>query len=317
MIQEYDARLPEIEQRLRSIRATRTRQVDIQEKNEREKKELLAEKQNILDQKQNILPRMNMLITDFKFFRTNLQEIYDNNIAAEKQPRIKAEDAYKYFGWFAEHQQELGQKYADELRRAQRPALEIFEEMQREILSRASLQEIPELITPGVKVTPKFRTEEQEEEREKQPDLIPGQTQMPLASFSVITSSVPVKDIILYIQNELLQGNPINGYIRKEMWGEQRGGLCPHPDAQPIRVRDDGTFIYSPDDLGYDPETGAMGCSKEERGTYAGIPIGSPVKIIAVDPQSRMIKGDFQLDGEPPNHSHIHVWISLKDIDLI
>lgn len=308
---KYGTRMQQIDQRLRSIRATRTRKVDVVEALKKEFEELTAEKQQLLQRK----PRIDSIKNDISYASTVLQEIYDNNIAAEKQPRVKAQEALNYFQWYEQNAPAMGARYAEELRRGSRPIFELLEEMQQEMIRIQSQMELPGTELPGVRVrTPRFQ--EVEEELLTPPPNVPGQMRMQ-TSVSVLSSNIPVKDIVFYIQNQVAQGSRIPAYLRREVWGEQRGGFYPHPDAQPIQVRNDGTFIYSADDLGYDPDTGTMGSDKEERGTYASIPIGSEVVILAIDPKERMVLVEFHLEGDAPNHSHIHIWVPTKDLDLI
>lgn len=244
-----------------------------------------------------------------------LQEIYDANVDAEKMPRIKAQDAVEQFHWWEVNDNARGKKYMDEFMRSNDPR--IFAEMMNERLQRESQMAMHDL--PGV---PRTRTPQRQEPQEiSEPvEIAPGQMGFDFGkqtSFSVISSDVPINDIVIYIQNELARNTSPVGYVRKELWGEQRGGLHPHPDALPIRVRPDGNFIYSLDDLGYDPENGAMGANGEERGTYGAVPVGSEVRILSVDPRDRMVLINHDLDGDGPNHTHIHIWVPLKDIDLI
>ena len=138
------------------------------------------------------------------------------------------------------------------------------------------------------------------------------------SSVSVLSSDYPINDITIYLQNQLARGEKPNGYTRRELWGERRGGLHPHPDAVPVGAQDDGNFIYSPDDLGYDPQTMQMGSREEERGTYGSIPVGAMVEITAVDPRDRLVLTRYRIENNPPpNHEYISLWVSLKDIDLI
>jgi hypothetical protein len=227
---------------------------------------------------------------------------------------MKAEDPLDTFNWWARYDEQKAKKYADIFMKTKNPT--VFIEMMNE---RIYVENQLALEGSGLE-TPGQKPNEESEPREKRtPTVYVNQKSLfsKKTFFSIISSDIPIKDIIFYIQNEVATGRKPKAYTRREVWGEQRGGLCPHPDAQPIRVRDDGTFIYSPDDLGYDPETGLMNCSKEERGTYAGIPVGAEIEVIAVDPKERMIKIQFSLEGDAPNHSHIHIWVPLKDIDLV
>jgi hypothetical protein len=137
------------------------------------------------------------------------------------------------------------------------------------------------------------------------------------SSVSFLSSDAPINDIVIYIQQEVADDNDPRGFVRREMWGEQRGGLHPHPDAQPISVRQDGNFVYSLDDLGYHPERGEMGHNLEERGTYGAIPVGEEVKILSVDPKDRLVNVEYILGNDFPNHQHIRIWIPLKDLDLV
>lgn len=137
------------------------------------------------------------------------------------------------------------------------------------------------------------------------------------SNFSILSSEVPIKDIIVYLQNQIAFGARPPAYVRKEMWGEQRGGLHPHPDAMPINIRQDGNPIYSQDDMGYDPESRTMGNNIEERGTYGAIPIGEEVLIVSVHPKDRLVLIEYELNNPSPNHQHIHLWVPIKDVDLI
>ena len=137
------------------------------------------------------------------------------------------------------------------------------------------------------------------------------------SSVSFISSDQPIRDIVVYLQKEIADNKNPSGYVRKEMWGEQRGGLHPHPDAQPIGTRPDGNFTYSIDDLGYHPERGEMGHDLEERGTYGSVPVGGEVNVLSVDPKNRLVMIQHELENEVPNHQHIRIWIPLKDIDLV
>jgi hypothetical protein len=138
------------------------------------------------------------------------------------------------------------------------------------------------------------------------------------SSVSVLSSDVPIRDIVIYLQRELANKNNPKCYTRRDVWGELRGGLCPHPDALPAAEREKNKiFLYNPDDLGYDPENGIMGSQEEDRGLYGMIPLGEMVDILSVDPSSRMILIRHMLESERPNHTHIDLWLPLGDIDLI
>jgi len=137
------------------------------------------------------------------------------------------------------------------------------------------------------------------------------------SNFSFISSEFDINDITIYLQNEIGNGDKPPGYARREMWGEQRAGLCPHPSAVPVSMRPDGNLIYSQDDLGYHPELGEMGHTLEERGTYGAIPVGEEIKILSVHPKDRMILIEYDLGNPSPNHQHIHLWVPIKDVDLI
>jgi hypothetical protein len=137
------------------------------------------------------------------------------------------------------------------------------------------------------------------------------------SSVSFISSDQSIKDVIVYLQKEIANNQNPRGYVRKEMWGEQRGGFHPHPDALPVRIRPDGNFTYSIDDLGYHPENGEMGHNLEERGTYGSVPVGEEVSILSVDPKNRLVMIEYNLQNNSPNHQHIRIWIPFKDVDLV
>jgi hypothetical protein len=102
------------------------------------------------------------------------------------------------------------------------------------------------------------------------------------------------------------------------VWGELRGGLCPHPDALPSAEREKNKiFLFNQDDLGYDPNNGIMGSQEEDRGLYGMVPIGEMADVLSVDPKSRMVLIRHLLESEKPNHTHIDLWLPLADIDLI
>jgi len=134
---------------------------------------------------------------------------------------------------------------------------------------------------------------------------------------TTIESDYSINDITLYIEEQLANGRRPKAYVRREMWGEQRGGLYPHPDAMPVSTRPDGNYVYSPNDLGYHPELMEMGHQEEERGTWGSIPVGDEVEIISVDPRDRMVLVEYNLNNEAPNHQNIPVWVPIKDVDLI
>jgi len=134
---------------------------------------------------------------------------------------------------------------------------------------------------------------------------------------TVLSFDISINDITIYIQSELSQNKKPKAYVRRDVWGEQRGGLHPHPDAIPTSMKSDGSFVYGPDDLGYHPEIGEMGHSMEERSTYGMIPIGGEVDIQAVDPKERLLLVRHELETNEPNHSYIKLWIPIKDVDLI
>lgn len=248
--------------------------------------------------------------------RTNsLQELYDNNKSTDMFARLKAEDALNLFEWWAKYDERRAKRYVNIFNKTKDPA--VFLEMMNE---RLYVENQMALEGAGLEM-PGKSPEELEEERERIRTR-PGLGQQSLFShtssyFSVISSDTPINDIVLYIQNEIARGSSPVAYTRKEFWGEQRGGLHAHPDAHPVRVRNDGTFIYSPDDLGYDPATGMMGSQTEERGTYASIPVGSDVVIASINPKERMVMIKFLLDSDPPNHNHIVMWVPMRDIDLV
>lgn len=137
------------------------------------------------------------------------------------------------------------------------------------------------------------------------------------AGITFLSFDVPINDITIYVQSELAKGRNPKAYVRRSVTGEQRGGLHPHPDAMPSRTREDGSCIYTVDDLGYDPKTGQMGSSEEERHSYGMIPVGGEVDVLAVDPADRMMMVVHKLDSDAPNHTHIKVWLPIKDVDLI
>jgi hypothetical protein len=138
------------------------------------------------------------------------------------------------------------------------------------------------------------------------------------SSISVISSEIPLKDIVVYIQQQLAKKNNIEGYLRRSVWGELRGGLCPHPDALPSVEREKNKiFLFNQDDLGYDPDNGIMGSQEEDRGLYGMIPVGEIADVLSVDPRSRMVLIRHRLESEKPNHTHIDLWLPLADIDLI
>lgn len=134
----------------------------------------------------------------------------------------------------------------------------------------------------------------------------------------IISSNQNIKDVVLYVQDELVNGEKVFGYINREVFGELRGGLCPHPDAFPASVNEKNLcYTYSPNDLGYDPETTKMNSNKEERGSWGLIPVGEEVEIVSIDPKSRMALVRYFLGVSRPNHTHIDVWLPIKEIDLI
>ena len=137
------------------------------------------------------------------------------------------------------------------------------------------------------------------------------------SSITVLSSDLKINDITIYLQREMAKKNFPTGYTRKDFLGEQRGGLIPHPEASPIRYNDNGTHVFSPNDLGYHPELGDMGHSLEDRGCYGHVPVGSEVAIVSVDPKDRMVLVQYSLNSPSPNHQHIEIWIPIKEIDLI
>lgn len=237
------------------------------------------------------------------FARTNkIEEIYASNLASDAFSKMKAENIFEQFSWWE----------VNDLRRGRRWAEEYYKRINED--PRAARQVIEEMIKARIEL----------EKQQQQPEQLsldgyfgPSFGERGSSFISVLSSEIPIKDVVVYIQEELSRGQKPPAFVRKELWGEQRGGLCPHPDARPIRIRPDGNFIYSPDDLGYNPTTGEMNCNDEERGTYGGIPIGSEVSILYVDPRDRMAMIEYILESDSPNHSHIHIWVPLKEIDLI
>lgn len=137
------------------------------------------------------------------------------------------------------------------------------------------------------------------------------------SSITVLSSEININDITIYLQREIAKKNSPAAYTRRAFWGEQRGGLIPHPDAYPMYVDQNGANVYSQDDLGYDPSSGQMGAQEEDRGSYAKIPIGSEVLIKSVDPRDRLVLIRYQYNNPPSNHQYIEVWVPLKEVDLI
>lgn len=139
------------------------------------------------------------------------------------------------------------------------------------------------------------------------------------SSFSVlrVSSAQDIKDLMQFIELSLIEGREIDAATIRPLWGELRGGLYPHPDAMPIDYYEDGNLVYNPHDLGWDPDGFSMNSDKEERGVYGQIPEGSRVSVISLDSRDRLVLLRYLTDSEPPNHSHIDVWVPVKDIYLL
>jgi hypothetical protein len=209
-------------------------------------------------------------------------------------------------------------KYRRNLRKKYRDAIEVYknaEESGSAFQMNNAIRNLYDLKSeiqkqPGFsEVTRKVRKVKKENEKEVKSSVSPGIT--------FLSFDIPINDITIYVQSELAKGRNPKAYARRSVTGEQRGGLHPHPDAMPLRLREDGSAIYSADDLGYHPEFGQMGHNIEERHNYGAIPIGGEVEVLAVDPHERMFLVVHNLDEVAPNHTHIKVWLPIKDIDLI
>lgn len=275
--------------------------------------------------KEEIRTRLNRVLLDIDGTNAAIENLIKRlrtiySYEFDVQPNLKAQDAVKQVHWFmvndpararkalgdlgvrfnteAEKLEALepgaGQRYRQEMGEGPKNPEEVI---QRMIVDRALI--------------------EQRNRENQQMSFDDADENQRESSFSVISSDFDINDITIYIQKELAENRNPSGYIRRELWGEQRGGLHPHPDAMPISIRDDGNHIFSPEDLGYNPMTGDMGFEEEERGTYGRLDIGSEVKILAIDPRDRIALIEANLGNPRPNHQHIHLWVPLKDIDLV
>lgn len=139
------------------------------------------------------------------------------------------------------------------------------------------------------------------------------------SSFSVLrlSSAQDIKDLMQFIELSLMEGRQIDAATTRPLWGELRGGLHPHPDAMPIDYYEDGNLVYDPHDLGWDPKGFSMNSEEEERGIYGQIPENSRVSVISLDSRDRLILLRYFTGNEAPNHTHIDVWVPVKDIYLL
>lgn len=266
--------------------------------------------------------------------RTNaIQEAYDANPDSDLFSKTKAQDLFRDFHWWEVNDKKRGRDFIQRYLKNKDPKviLKMIKERikaagpggawsQMQMPTTPIKQPVP---IPADSVQPEPEAEQPAIEQPQESSLFDSLSDLfeddnkKSSSVTILSSDIPIKDVVVYIQQELTGGRSPRGFVRKELWGEQRGGLVPHPDALPLKIRPDGNFIYSPDDLGYNPLTGEMGCEEEDRGTYGAISVGDEVVILFVDPRDRMVMIEYNLEEYSPNHSHIHLWIPLKDIDLI
>lgn len=259
------------------------------------------------------------LTTRFDSYKYRIQKLNQQinqiyNYEFETQPNFKAQDAVKQLNWYmvndpqrAKHYMgQLGVRFNAEAEKLDAVSPGSGQRYREEVDQPFTTVNFNEVIQRMVAERAAI-----ELERKNNP---PDQRQ---SSVSVLSTNFEINDITIHLQREVADGKNPLGYVRRELWGEQRGGLHPHPDAMPISIRNDGNHVFSVEDLGYDPNTGEMGSDEEERGTYGRIDVGGEVKIISVDPRDRLVLAEHTLGNPQPNHQHIRLWIPLRDIDLV
>lgn len=105
-------------------------------------------------------------------------------------------------------------------------------------------------------------------------------------------------------------------------WGEYRGGIDPHPEAKPIRLRQDKSPIYNLDDMGWNgtemvTEDRAHACD-ERRGDYGEIPALARVSILDADKTMKWVKVSWPVrDTSYCQARSMEAWVDAKKVKLV